>query len=265
MLTLTDQAVELSFISAGQFIAQDRWVHPERVIDSFELIYITQGPVHLAEDGSLPFTAQSGELLLLRPQRRHRGTDSSPAGTAFYWVHFDLSDPGFLGSTGPQLVSGETAALAPLFRQLLNYANSPFYPAYTRDLALGLILAEVNQTKPEPGRHSALLNRCLEWVRINSDRRLTVEAVAQQFSYHPDYLSRLLRRYTGLPLKQYLDQRHLEYVKARLLNGNESVKELAAALGYTNENQFNHYFNYHEGLTPVQYRERFTRTHLNKA
>ncbi|MDD2214758.1 MAG: AraC family ligand binding domain-containing protein, partial [Oscillospiraceae bacterium] len=146
MLILADQAAKITFVSAGQFIAQESWVHPERVIDSIELIYVTQGPVYLEEEGSPALTARQGDLLLLQPRRRHRGTNPSPAGTAFYWVHFELSDPDLLGQSGPLLANGEGTALALLFRQLLNYANSPFYPAYARELALGLILAEVSQT-----------------------------------------------------------------------------------------------------------------------
>ena len=44
----------------------------------------------------------------------------------------------------------------------------------------------------------------------------------------------------------------------------DSVKEIAALLGFSEPNTFIHFFKYHEGISPTLYRNTYHNTHMNK-
>lgn len=88
----------------------------------------------------------------------------------------------------------------PLFKQLLHIAGAPSpYPFHAADLAVGLILAQAAASSADDMPQAALLKDCAEWIRINSDRRITVAMAAERFGYHPDHLSALFQKWRGTP------------------------------------------------------------------
>ena len=91
MIALGSPPISLSYVSSGLFVAHDEWIHADRVIDSWELIYMLNGAVHMRQ-ADASYTLEKGDLLLLRPGVPHGGVQSSPAGVSFYWVHFLVSD-----------------------------------------------------------------------------------------------------------------------------------------------------------------------------
>lgn len=54
MITLSSPPVSLSYVSSGLFVAHDEWIHADRVIDSWELIYMLNGAFICAGDARLP-------------------------------------------------------------------------------------------------------------------------------------------------------------------------------------------------------------------
>lgn len=262
MIQLSQPAFTLTYEYAGRFIAQETWLHPRRTISNWEMIYVTQGTIYLEQDEA--YTVSKGEILFLTPGTEHGGTRTSPPGTSFYWVHFQISDFSRLGIGQRHLRFADGYKFGPLLKQLLHTANTPGYPPCTADMLLGVILAEATISQSGENRQTPLLRDCAEWIRINSDRRLTVAAVAAHFGYHSDYLCTLFRKMSGISLKAYIDRQRIQYIKNLLVATNYSVKELASRLGWEGESQLNHYFRYHEKISPVQYRNLYIRTHLNK-
>lgn len=264
MIVFEDPAFSLTYISSGLFVAHEEWIHACRIIDSWELIYVMNGVIHMRQEEEI-YTVKKGELLLLRPGASHGGVKSSPPDTSFYWTHFLVSDDRAMVLHTAHMTFTDGYKFAPLFKQLLHVANSPLgYPFSAADLTMGLILAEAAVSRMDQGRQTSLLKDCAEWIRINSDRRITAAITAERFGYHPDYLSSMFQKKLGMTLKQYIDAQRLQYIKNLLLTSNYSIKQLADYLGWENENQFNHYFKYHEKMSPTQYRSLYVNTHLNK-
>src|SRR6201985_1074774 len=75
--------------NAGLFVSPARGIHPERVIDSYELILVRTGTLVLGE-GTTVFALEQGDTLVLWPGRVHRGVAPYAPNTSFYWVHFYL-------------------------------------------------------------------------------------------------------------------------------------------------------------------------------
>ena len=69
----------------GKFISNGEWIHPNRVIDSCEIIFVTKGNVYINSDG-IDDSLRKNDLLLLKPNVRHYGYEHS-TDTEFFWLH----------------------------------------------------------------------------------------------------------------------------------------------------------------------------------
>lgn len=254
MLTKQDQNV--TFVFSGLFKTKESWIHPKRTEQTFELIYVTEGEIFIEENGK-PFHLSKGDLCLLRPNRCHYGTKESHGSTSFYWVHFFSEGemtayPGIIRQF-PQ---------AYLFKELLHYSSLPECPPFVKNsvllhlLCTGIFLAESPKSR--------LATEVYEWTRINAGGHLTVEDVARQFDYHPEHLSRMIRKEYGLGLKGLIDRFLLTKIKELLCNTNLFIKEIASQTGFSDSSACIKFFRYHEGISPNQYRNLYSSVHMNK-
>lgn len=178
MIALGSPPISLSYVSSGLFVAHDEWIHADRVIDSWELIYMLNGAVHMRQ-ADASYTLEKGDLLLLRPGVPHGGVQSSPAGVSFYWVHFLVSDATVMARFPTHMAFADGYRFTPLFKQLLHIAGAPSPLSVSRrDLAVGLILAQAAASSARRHAPGGSLKDCAEWIRINSDRRITVAMAA---------------------------------------------------------------------------------------
>lgn len=76
--------------NGGLFISRGIGVHPSRKLSSWELIFVEKGTLAIREDDT-SFSVSEGEILLLQPQRSHRGLETFPLDLKFYWLHFDIN------------------------------------------------------------------------------------------------------------------------------------------------------------------------------
>src|SRR5258708_8223685 len=75
--------------NAGLFISRGGAMHPTRIIESHELIFVKQGELDMWENDQV-FHLEAGHTLHLWPNRQHGSTKPMPLGLKFYWIHFDL-------------------------------------------------------------------------------------------------------------------------------------------------------------------------------
>jgi AraC-like DNA-binding protein len=254
----------IAYVSSGLFIGKD-WAHPKRIIDSYELLYVIKGEVFL-EYADNPLVLPESSLIVIYPGVYHGGYKVSESDTSFYWLHFRISDEATLRQLPQVLYVGNDLKLRTLFNQLLDVTNSENYPNYTADLITATIICEVtmqHRSSLAKERHK-ITNEICEWVRINSDKKLTVEMVSEQFGYNPDYLSRLFKAFCNKGLKQYIYDEKIKAAKNLLISSYKSIKQISDLLGWENENQFIKFFKYHESVSPKKYRELYVSTHLNK-
>lgn len=254
----------MEYISSGRFMTDERWIHPIRVIDTYEVLWVTQGEVYLREENE-EHLLRVGDLILLRPRVEHGGTRHSNGSASFFWAHFRTDSPESLGLTPGPHTPDEPDRLTSAFRCLLHVGNAPGYPAYAAEAAMASLLAEISASQSRSGSVSSrLAHEIVEWVRINSARRLTVGQIAGHFNYHPDYLCSLIRKSFGKTLQEIIIDSRMNRLKTLLMTTNLSVKELTAKLDFGSEGQLTHFFKYHEGISPARFRNQYARTHMNR-
>jgi AraC family transcriptional activator of pobA len=86
---------------------------------------------------------------------------------------------------------------------------------------------------------------------------LTVQYIAGMMNLSPNYLSDLLRMHTGQNTQQHIHERLIEKAKQKLAATNQSVSEIAYALGFEHAQSFSTLFKKKTSVTPLEYRQSF--------
>lgn len=245
----------LKFKSGGKFTSSGVWCHAERVIDTNEIIIVTEGEVNMfVGDGE--YSLHPGDVLKLPRGVRHGGTRGSEH-VAFFWFHFTLDEPlDFPTHSHPT----NTERLFLITRELMHYAESDGYPRDCADCIARVILHEIEYKEKEEHPKVAEVK---EWIRKNRTSLVTVKSTAEHFGYNSDYLNRLFTKHGGQGLKDYINETRLSYIKTDLMMGGITLTEIAAKYGFPDYKYFSKYFKYHEKMTPAEYRKTYYKMHTN--
>ncbi|MFS0723195.1 AraC family transcriptional regulator [Paenibacillus sp. 1P07SE] len=277
----------VTYLSGGQFLSTGTWVHRERTIDSYELILGISEVMYFQIHDRL-YELAPGDVLLLCPDERHRGYRPSPANLSFYWFHFQCPVPPAAlsevqektchdhpGAEDVLLIptyiqSPMPARLHILAQQLLHVGIGRYHHPRAADFFLTSLLIELSQqyvqqrqlTEERITDHS--FPRMLEWLRLHAcDKQLSVERVAELFTYNKDYLSRMFKRRMGTNMLSYIHRLKLDRAKDLLSRTPLNIKEIADRVGLEDDKQLIKLFKRYEGLTPTQYRKAFILTYMN--
>jgi AraC-like DNA-binding protein len=79
--------------------------------------------------------------------------------------------------------------------------------------------------------------------------------VARQSGYHPDHLTRRLKRETGLGLRAMRTRLRLEKAQ-QAIREKPTIAEAATMAGFEDPNYFTRWFRRHCGQTPSEFRDR---------
>ncbi len=249
LITLDDKSIKYDY--SGMFDTDRPWIHNAFTLETYEIIFVTAGEVHIRESDKR-YDLGPGELIVLSPGVEHVGTKESHGHTSFYWLHFFMSNgaPFFPKTATPH--GGERA-----LREIMHYARE------RRELAEVLLmrfLLELNETERCGNKLAYAVD---EYIRANAIYRVSAKSTAEHFGFSTDYLSRVYRRQFGIDLKSGIIRHSLDYAESLLINTDYTIKEIAAACGFEDENNFVKFFGYHEGTTPSLFRNKFFYLHIN--
>jgi AraC family L-rhamnose operon transcriptional activator RhaR len=103
----------------------------------------------------------------------------------------------------------------------------------------------------------------LETARLfidgNFNKELTLNQIARQAGYQPNYFCRIFREYTGLPLFEYIIHRRIEQAMILLRSTDDKILSIAYDCGFNDLSHFNRCFKKTSGLTPREYRKEHNR------
>ena len=93
MLYCTYQArYPVEYLSSGNLVSSDGFLHARRNIDSFVLIIVREGTLHITQN-EVPFSVGPNQSILLIPDVTHYGHQPSSGPLSYYWTHFYITDP----------------------------------------------------------------------------------------------------------------------------------------------------------------------------
>ena len=262
--------------NAGLFISRGGAMHPTRMIESHELIFVIHGELDMWEDEQV-FHLEAGQTLHLWPGRRHGSTIPMPPDLKFYWIHFEVREfdnvefnsPGeILGTTAniPQVVSlPRPEALERLFRIFLAEQEIGTLYALSANLLTTLMLVEVGHQTQEIDETEGL-NVVATWthtyIRMNFNRQITAGKVATALGYNVDYLGRIYRQTYGCTLTDAIHRRRVNKACEELLNSNLTISQIASNCGFSDPDYFRRIFKRYMQTTPGDYRDENARLHV---
>ena len=110
------------------------------------------------------------------------------------------------------------------------------------------------EEKEQQGNESEIVRQVLELIR-SSKGNISLNECADQLSYHPNYLSKVLKREKGVTFTDIVNEEKMTQAKYMLLTTEYSVAEISEKLQYTNVQNFIRFFKNHEGVTPAAFRK----------
>ena len=288
----------VEYISCGNLVSQDGFLHDKRKLDNFVFIIVSEGTLHIEQNGQR-YDVKKNESLLLFPHQLHFGYKHSQGKLSYFWVHFYVTDPNslicshttllknqyYLESTARStplsaprdcLLLPEYGRLSPekrsviLFVQLLDMAKRDHYQATLRcRYALHLLLLEFTQesfsiNNPAKSKIPRKVCQITEWIHTHYDQNITVDSLAKQYHYHPTYLTALFKQYTGYPISSYVNHIRITTAKNILCSkATLSIRDVASMCGFQDEKYFMRVFKQSEGITPSEYRNAFYEKMIN--
>lgn len=113
---------------------------------------------------------------------------------------------------------------------------------------LMMVARQYKQSAPVP-KDERLSDKIVRYMGEHSDV-VTLKDISKHFSYHPNYISTLLRREIGKSFSEILLEQRMERAVVLLKGTNLSVEEIAAMLGYSNSSNFYKAFREYYGSSP---------------
>ena len=150
----------------------------------------------------------------------------------------------------------EALCLAELYIKKADECGSvPKINALFRDMCTDFAerMAEIRKSEAV----SLHVRLCISYIYENLGADLTVKTLAKRAGLDPAYFSRLFRKETGTPLKQFVKEARIDTAQKLLLFSGRSCAEISSALGYSSQSKFIEAFKSISGMTPKTYRDKY--------
>ncbi len=96
-----------------------------------------------------------------------------------------------------------------------------------------------------------------EYMQENFWRSLTLEEVSAYVGFNASYFSNLFKRETSMNFLEYLTTLRIDHARERLMKTDDSVNEIAEAVGYSDVKYFSRIFKRSLGLSPNKFRKMY--------
>lgn len=257
----------------------DMWYHNH---DYLEIMYCNSGSLQfstLGSDKKVNFTKEvkRGDIVIICGDVYHKITVSEAANASNIELEILPRDPktmhidfnAMLHSypllheilTLPEgfLVMPDIVNFAKTFNLLVKYAdtresneNISMLQCLLYQTFLEIILCYKNFIQKNVG--VIYVKKALEYINLHLNENLSVSEIAKLSGVSKSYLERLFRQRFKTTVLHYVMDKKIEFIKAALLNSNDSLDELRRRYGFNSKTQLVYEFKRRENCTPIQYR-----------
>ena len=179
----------------------------------------------------------------------YRICDSELKESSFSHQHFELS-------------TGQSPRLIELIQRLWHVYNqhggiSRFQTEMLFRNILNEALISADNRQVSSGSH-ALFQRVSNYIHECYDQTLTIPLLAEQYNVNRNRLSYVFRRHSGMGPAEYVLKYRIKMAQKMLYTNNVPVQQIAEAVGIMDPFYFSRVFKKQCGLSPTEYRLRFT-------
>jgi len=239
-----------------------------RTLSHHELILVTGGAGSITI-GEKRHPVQEGMLYYIAPGVFHSFEPNPSKPAIFLTVHFSYArvslyegkwevtdDMQPLGLQSAQSLKDAYSALD-LFQKLVDCWNAklPGYEFMSKTLLQQLFIAIVQHIKKQHPTDAASLKveKIIQYMLQHISDKVTLNELSDLVQLAPTYLSRTFKETTGYSVIEFFNRMKIDKAKELLIEGDKKVKEVAQALGFTDEFYFSRIFKRNEGISPSEY------------
>jgi AraC-type DNA-binding domain-containing proteins len=236
-----------------------------RVLQEFQLVYITKGEGLFASRAEQESPVREGSMFILSPGEWHTYKPNETSGWESYWVGFNgsfarelLTNQSANGAS-PVLNIGFDEEIVSLYKKILEISvgERPGYQNLLSGIVSHLIsyvlYREKNKNLNDKDVYGKI-DKARLIIREKINTSVSPEEIAASLNMSYTWFRRMFKNYTGLAPAQYILQLKVQKTKELLSVTNKTIKEIACELGFESIDYFSTQFKKQTGQTPTQFR-----------
>ncbi|RKN85225.1 helix-turn-helix transcriptional regulator [Paenibacillus ginsengarvi] len=257
------------------------WLHYERSFPLYDLIIVHRGVFYITEDDT-PYELREHQMIVLEPGKRHYGHKPCPVDSELYYLHFrhgaplrtvkaeqiqwnslfpvmtyhDL-EPQEHSMYLPKLAELTVSQYEPIMNEMIRLRNhSVLEHMLPLQALLGQLLVMLQKTARSRSfsRSEQVCHSIIDYLYARMDRPFRLDEMAADLNFSVDYLSKCLKKHTGLAPLHYLNHIRIERAVSLLSDPNLTLQQIGEKVGITDYNYFLRLFRKMVGTPPAQYR-----------
>jgi len=258
----------IGFESISAHSSYPSTVHPQeysfnfergRVLQEFQLVYITKGKGQFASQQIQKCDLLEGTVILLKPGEWHTYRPDEITGWECYWVGFSGLGIENMGALNQLIKIGYDEEMVGLYRKILDVSNDerPGYQQLLSGILIHLVAYLFYRANDKNWRDKQVIDKIDKArliIREKLNTSISPEEIAASLNISYTWFRRMFRQYTGLAPAQYIAQLKIQKAKEMLSVSNKSIKEIAIDLGFESIDYFSTQFRKQAGQTPTQFR-----------
>jgi AraC-like DNA-binding protein len=237
------------------------------MLSHHELIFITGGKVCITFGGKR-YPVQGAVLCYMDPDVLHSIEMETEDPFRFLSVHFSYVAVNFNDNKW-DIKNGVETPLQPvqelkdyyqiqvIFEKLVDNWNAklPGYEFITQTMLQQLIFEIFLNIRKQNQNYGVSLKveKIIQYMHQNLNNRVTLTELSEMVNLSPFYLSRAFKNTTGYSVIEYFNKMKIDKAKELMNEGDKKVKEIAGALGFTDEFYFSRIFKKIEGISPSEF------------
>ena len=254
-------AVNCVLIANGDELNDELPINGKHSDNSYRLYYITEGNGTVTVD-NVEYRLSQHQSFIAFPYSDIKIQTNSSSPWKYKWIEFCGAEPAFLISqtsfTRKKPVVGKIE-LSQFHRFFIEYDRDSaqihdIYRSVCRLIYMLTYYIEYFPCKSPEIKGYAHIAR--SFIEQNYQRHdLSVKQVADYVKIDRTYLYRLFKDETGLSIIDYINSRRISRAESLLINKEVSVKDVAEAVGFSDQMYFSRVFKKFKGISPTAFRK----------
>ncbi len=238
-----------------------------RVIDEYQLIYITTGKGVLQTQSGGKFEVSAGDGFLLFPDEWHRYKPNIHSGWTENWVGFKgtnsllQSSEHLLSRTRPMFRIGMDDRIIRQFNNIFEMVKSDFVGAeYVLSGSVIFVIGHIltllkRQELKITNQTDEIIMTAKSLLESRFSGKVALEDIARQLNISYVWFRTYFKMHTGFSPYDYLLNIRINHARLLLKNSGRTVKDISQASGFESQQQFSKTFKKKTGFTPMQFRK----------
>ncbi len=251
----------ISIVSGGHIFApQGRAISRPNGREDYLLFYVAKGSEHFFLDREVKLT--EGAFVIFRPFEKQIHVQRSSKISEFYFVHFQApADFDLFGFESSVAYFTETSTkIIDLFEEIkseLQEKQSQYEElCVTKLLNILFLLKRKCEKSTSPFKqYMDEISLAVQVMNKEYEKNHSLEDYAKKCRMSKYHFLRIFKSVVGCTPIEYRNRIRLEHAKELLCDTNQTVGEIALAIGYSSNVYFCNAFKEKFGMSPSQYRK----------